>query len=101
MTADRVRQAWEKAREDAGFVISKGWHADLRFKDLRHTAAVAFEQVGMGTTKIGAGLGHRRRETSLKYTKREVQLDAAAAIKVASHLGILHDLPRRSSQDQQ
>ncbi len=40
-------------------------------------------------------MGHKRRETGLKYEKRQVQLDPEDAIKVARHLGILHDVQKR------
>lgn len=93
LTGNRLRQAWERARTRAGFVKAKGWHANLRFKDVRHTAGAAFEEVGMGTTKIGAALGHKKRETSLKYTQRQVQLNAHDALKVARHLGIVENTP--------
>lgn len=98
-TRDRVRQGWERAREAAGFTIAKGWHDDLRFKDLRHTAGCAFEDVGLSSSKRQAAMGHKRRETGLKYEKRQVQLEAEDAIKVARHLGILHDLAKSETRD--
>ena len=97
LTRHRVRDAWERARAAAGFTIEKGWHTDLRFKDLRHTAGCAFEDVGLSGAKRQAAMGHKRAETGLKYTKRQVQLEAADAIKVARHLGILHDVDTRSA----
>ena len=89
LTADRVRRAFEEARERAGFTKTAGFVDDLRFKDLRHTAGVAFEQAGFSVTQIGAGLGHKRRETSLKYTKRQLTLGADEALKVARQLGLV------------
>jgi hypothetical protein len=78
-----VRSAFEKARTQAGFTKKAGFVDDLRFKDLRHTASVAFEQAGFSITQIGAGLGHKRRETSLKYPKRQLTLGADEALRVA------------------
>lgn len=89
LTKDRVRAAFERARSAAGFTKAAGFADDLRFKDLRHTAGVAFEQAGFSVTEIGAGLGHKRRETSLKYTKRQITLGADDALRVARQLGLV------------
>lgn len=97
-TSDRVRQGWERAREAAGFTTEKGWYDNLRFKDLRRTAGCAFEDVFLSSSKRQAVMGHKRRENGLKYEKRQVQLEADDAIKLARHLGILHDVPGRQEK---
>lgn len=89
LTSGSVRYWFEKARAAAGYTKEAGFVDDLRFKDLRHTAGVAFEQAGFSVTQIGAGLGHKRRETSLKYTKRQLTLGPEEALKVARQFQLL------------
>lgn len=54
------RKAWNAARDTAGL-------EDFRFHDLRHTCASYLAQHGATLLEIGAVLGHKSQQTTLRY----------------------------------
>ncbi len=63
----------------------------VRFKDLRHSFATNALDAGLNLSELQAGLGHKRKETSLVYTKRDVTFDHDAALRVARQMGLIDE----------
>ena len=63
----------------------------VRFKDLRHSFATNALDAGLNVSELQAGLGHKRKETSLVYTKRDVTFDHEAALRVARQMGLIDE----------
>ena len=84
VTASQVRYWFEKARERAGL-------PHVRLKDLRHTWAVHADRAGLSLGKMKANMGHTLDETTVRYTKRQVRLEAADQERVAREMGLLGD----------
>ena len=84
ITAYQVRYWFGKARKKAGL-------AHVRFKDLRHSFATNALDAGLNVSELQAGLGHKRKETSLIYTKRDVTFDHEAALRVAKQMGLIKE----------
>jgi integrase len=61
MTGDRLHQAWCEIRKSAGLV-------DFRWHDLRHSCASFLAQNGSSLVEIGSVLGHKRAQTTLRYS---------------------------------
>ncbi len=59
---------------------------DVRFHDLRHTAATRMIQVGIPLQKVGRILGHTQAQTTFRY----VNINANTARRVASALDALY-----------
>ncbi len=57
---DNARMAFTSAREDAGLT-------DVRFHDLRHTAATRLVQKGLSLAEVGRILGHSQPQTTYRY----------------------------------
>jgi integrase len=57
---DNVRMAFDSARTDAGL-------SDVRFHDLRHTAATRLVQKGLSLAEVGRILGHSQPVTTYRY----------------------------------
>ncbi len=81
LRASQVRYWFEVAREEAGL-------PKLRLKDLRRTWAVHADKAGLNLGEMKEGMGHKREETTVSYTNREVALDLDAARKVARSMGL-------------
>lgn len=82
LTEHQVRYFFGAARDAAGL-------PHVRFKDLRRTWAVTADSAGLSLGEMKAGLGHGLEETTVRYTNRQVTLDAEAAERVARHMGLL------------
>lgn len=76
---DNARMAFTSAREDAGLT-------DVRFHDLRHTAATRLVQKGLGLAEVGRILGHSQPITTYRY----VNPDAATLERAAAALDTFH-----------
>ncbi len=57
---DNVRMAFDSARTDAKL-------SDVRFHDLRHTAATRLVQKGLSLAEVGRILGHSQPVTTYRY----------------------------------
>jgi len=58
---DRLNREWRKVRKAAGL-------ADFRWHDFRHSCASFLAQHGSTLLEIGSVLGHKRAQTTLKYS---------------------------------
>ena len=76
---DNVRLAFDSARTDAGL-------SDVRFHDLRHTAATRLVQKGLSLAEVGRILGHSQPTTTYRY----VNPDAATLRRAADALDTFH-----------
>lgn len=72
-THDGWRKVWDKAREAAGV-------KDIRFHDLRHTAATRALRAHRNLKTVQRMLGHRDIVTTLRYTRSDVE-DVRAAME--------------------
>lgn len=89
---DNVRLAFDSARTDAGLT-------DVRFHDLRHTAATRLVQKGLSLAEVGRILGHSQPTTTYRY----VNPDAATLQRAAAALDTFHaeaDERRRQKEEQ-
>lgn len=76
---DNVRMAFDSARTDAGL-------SDVRFHDLRHTAATRLVQKGLSLAEVGRILGHSQPQTTYRY----VNPDATTLQKAAEAIDSFH-----------
>jgi integrase len=83
--ADNVKRSFEAARADAGI-------PDLRFHDLRHTAATRLVQGHLALAEVGRILGHTSPVTTFRY----VNADETTAQRAAT---ILENFSARSDTD--
>lgn len=72
---DTVKNAFNRVRADADL-------KDLRFHDLRHTAATRLVQGGLSFPEVGRILGHTQPGTTYRY----VNADARTAVRAAAIL---------------
>ncbi|MYE59703.1 MAG: site-specific integrase [Alphaproteobacteria bacterium] len=75
-----LNPCWEKVRTEAGL-------DDLRLHDLRHAHASLALRRGENVLAIGRLLGHRRAETTLKYTHAADAMVLEAAEKIGNAVG--------------
>ncbi len=61
LTANALRQAWERMRNRAGLT-------DLRFHDLRHEAISRFCELGLTIPEVAAISGHKDTRMLMRYT---------------------------------
>ena len=61
ISANCVRQAWERARSKAGII-------ELRFHDLRHEAVSRFFEMGMSVPEVALISGHKDVRQLFRYT---------------------------------
>ena len=87
-TPYQVRYWFDQARREAGL-------DHVRFKDLRRTWGVTADRAGLTLSDLQAGMGHRRQQTSIKYTKHQVVLDSQKAARVAAEMGLFEDIATR------
>ena len=76
---DNVRLAFDSARTDAGL-------SDVRFHDLRHTAATRLVQKGLSLAEVGRILGHSQPVTTYRY----VNPDEATIRRAAEAMDSFH-----------
>jgi integrase len=76
---DNVRMAFDSARADAKLT-------DVRFHDLRHTAATRLIQKGLSLAEVGRILGHSQPVTTYRY----VNPDEATIRRAAEALDTFH-----------
>lgn len=76
---DNVRMAFDSARTDADL-------SDVRFHDLRHTAATRLVQKGLSLAEVGRILGHSQPVTTYRY----VNPDEATIRKAAEAMDSFH-----------
>lgn len=69
----KIKDEWVKARKKAS-------HEDLRFHDLRHSAASAMINAGIDLYTVGAVLGHKSTTSTRRYAHLE-QRSLAEAVK--------------------
>ncbi|MDQ3743602.1 MAG: site-specific integrase [Acidobacteriota bacterium] len=89
---DNVRMAFDSARTDAKLL-------DVRFHDLRHTAATRLIQKGLSLAEVGRILGHSQPVTTYRY----VNPDEATIRKAADALDTFHaeaEQQRRRKEEQ-
>lgn len=75
-----VKNAFSRVRTDAGL-------ADLRFHDLRHTAATRLVRQGLALPEVGRLLGHTQPATTYRY----VNIDTDTAKRAAAMLDASSD----------
>jgi len=75
-----LRRAW------AGIVLAAGVPRARRY-DLRHTFASAALAAGTGLDVVGLMLGHRKRETTLRYAHLAPDIGVNAAAAAAARMG--------------
>ena len=85
-TIYQLRYWFDQARTRAGL-------DHVRFKDLRRTWGVTADRAGLTLSDLQAGMGHRRQQTSIKYTKHQVVLDSQKASRVAEAMGLFETEP--------
>lgn len=73
------KNAFDTIRKKTGLV-------DLRFHDLRHTAATRMIESGISLQQVGRILGHTEAQTTFRY----INLTVDAAIKAANALDMWH-----------
>jgi integrase len=76
---DNARMSFTSARSDAGL-------ADVRFHDLRHTAATRLVQQGLSLAEVGRILGHSQPTTTYRY----VNPDGTTLQRAAEALDAFH-----------
>jgi len=74
-----LRNAWERAREDAGIP----W---FKFHDLRHTGLTIFAQQGATLAELLHRGGHSDVDVALRYQHATRERDAALAARMDSHV---------------
>jgi len=74
---ETVKTSFTKAREAAGL-------ADVRFHDLRHTAATRLVQSHISLSEVGRVLGHTQPTTTYRYVNANVETARRAAEALAS-----------------
>lgn len=87
---DNARMAFTSARKTAGL-------DDVRFHDLRHTAATRFIQAGMSLTEVGRILGH----STPMMTYRYVNPDSDTIQRAAAAMDSFHEQQNESASDSQ
>ncbi|RKU03383.1 integrase [Burkholderia sp. Nafp2/4-1b] len=73
----KVKDEWVKARRKAG-------HPDLRFHDLRHSAASEMINAGIDLYTVGGVLGHKTTTSTKRYAHLVTDKLAAAVKKIGS-----------------
>ena len=76
---DNARMAFGSAREDAKL-------DDVRFHDLRHTAATRLARSGMSLAEVGRVLGHSQPTTTYRY----VNADSVTLVRAAEAIDSFH-----------
>ena len=74
-----LQAPWDRVRKLAGL-------PDLRIHDLRHLFGGTGAALGLGLTTVGALLGHRRAETTLRYSDLAPDPLANAAERIGEAL---------------
>jgi integrase len=74
---DNVRKSFNAARKAAGL-------SDVRFHDLRHTAATRLVQAHLQLAEVGRVLGHTQPTTTYRYVNANVETARRAADALAS-----------------
>jgi integrase len=87
---DNVRMAFGSARSDAGL-------SDVRFHDLRHTAATRLVQRGLSLAEVGRILGHSQPITTYRY----VNPDEATIKKAAEAMDAFHATANTSVKNEE
>ena len=67
MTPHNITEQWSRARDASGIT-------DVRFHDLRATAATSFAEAGLGDAAIASLLGHSSVEMARKYSNQAREL---------------------------
>jgi integrase len=88
---DNVRLAFDSARTDAGL-------SDVRFHDLRHTAATRLVQKGLNLAEVGRILGHSQPITTYRYVNPdEATIRRAAEAMDSFHAEAKHEKANEES----
>jgi integrase len=74
---DNVRKSFNAARKAAGLL-------DVRFHDLRHTAATRLVQAHLQLAEVGRVLGHTQPSTTYRYVNANIETARRAADALAS-----------------
>jgi integrase len=74
---DNVKKSFNAARKDAGLL-------DVRFHDLRHTAATRLVQAHLQLAEVGRVLGHTQPSTTYRYVNANIETARRAADALAS-----------------
>ena len=86
---DNVKHAFTTVRNKAGL-------PDLRFHDLRHTAATRLVSCHISLTEVGRVLGHTKPQTTYRYTNLTSETARRAAFALESFSA---ELPQTESLD--
>ena len=87
---DNVRLAFDSARTDAKL-------SDVRFHDLRHTAATRLVQKGLSLAEVGRILGHSQPITTYRY----VNPDEATIRRAAEAMDSFHAEAKQENADEE
>jgi integrase len=87
---DNCRMAFTSARDDAGL-------SDVRFHDLRHTAATRLIQRGISLVEVGRILGHSQPTTTYRY----VNPDSLTIQRAAEAIDAFHAEPQKAEEASQ
>lgn len=87
---DNARVAFCSAREAAGLY-------DVRFHDLRHTAATRLARSGMSLSEVGRILGHSQPTTTYRY----VNADSTTLVRAAEAIDSFHaEVPKADANSE-
>jgi len=87
---DNVKKSFSYVRAAAGL-------SDLRFHDLRHTAATRMAQSGMPLSEIGRILGHSEPTTTYRYVNANAETARRAANALAAFSEVKEGESRRAA----
>ncbi len=93
LTRHQLRHYFDKVRAETGL-------SQVRFKDLRHLFGIFSDKAGRSVAEIQVSMGHKRRETSLRYLQYQAVMNVEAAREIEREMGLAPSEPLRRANVQ-